>query len=294
MKFFKGLALGLVSLLLVISLNAMGLAIMLNTTLLNPSFIKNEMIKLDITSLAREISSQNPDPEIQPYLKDIGSLVSEIKPWIYSQVDSIVTSGYYYFNNKSSELNLVIDLDSIKPAIIKWASQIALANQSPDLNNGLNSDQISEQLNISIPSSITINAELLGTQNMQILGDIKKAVGIWQYVFYILWAITILWIVLLVLILSKTRDILRSLGIIFLIPGVCGLLLYFILRYATATFPFENFLYSLQTWIVQFVNDLFKPLGIYSGVLLAIGIIMLIGSFFINRLVDTKTNITVV
>jgi len=64
MGFLKGLAVSLLSFLLFLSLSAFGLAIMLNSTILNPDFVTSQLDRLDISSLAEEIiNEQNPEEE---------------------------------------------------------------------------------------------------------------------------------------------------------------------------------------------------------------------------------------
>ena len=54
MKILKGLALGLLSFLLFLSLSVFGFALTLNYTLLNPDFTIYEVDRLNIPSLAEE------------------------------------------------------------------------------------------------------------------------------------------------------------------------------------------------------------------------------------------------
>jgi hypothetical protein len=54
MNLLKGLALGLLSFLLFLSLYVFGLALTLNYTLLNPDFAISEVDRLDIPLLAEE------------------------------------------------------------------------------------------------------------------------------------------------------------------------------------------------------------------------------------------------
>ena len=58
MNFLKGLAIGLLSLLLFLSLIIFGLALTLNNTILNPKFIASELDILPVSSLAEEIVSE--------------------------------------------------------------------------------------------------------------------------------------------------------------------------------------------------------------------------------------------
>ena len=58
MNFLKGLALGLLGVILFLSLTVFGLAFMVNSTALSPKFITSELDKLDVSSLAEELITE--------------------------------------------------------------------------------------------------------------------------------------------------------------------------------------------------------------------------------------------
>ncbi len=55
MKVLKGMALGLVGFFLFVALIILGLAFTVNSTILNPQFVLNEVEKLDVTAVAQQI-----------------------------------------------------------------------------------------------------------------------------------------------------------------------------------------------------------------------------------------------
>ena len=58
MKLLKGLAIGLLSFLLFLSLTIFGILFLLNQTILNPGFVAAEINKLDVPLLAEELLSE--------------------------------------------------------------------------------------------------------------------------------------------------------------------------------------------------------------------------------------------
>ena len=64
MKVLKGFALGLLGFILFLSLTALGLAIMLNSTVLNADFVVSEVNKVDISSLANDYINQVPPDQL--------------------------------------------------------------------------------------------------------------------------------------------------------------------------------------------------------------------------------------
>lgn len=287
MHFLKGLALGLLGFLLFISLMVLGLAVTLNSTLLSANFVKHEIKQLDLQVVAQEVLKDMLPSEMQSKLENIASLIIEIKPWLDSQIDYLVTSGYHYLKDRSAELNLVIETDSVKPVIVKWAAENFLPTLTPEETQGKDINQLTEEfrqeLDEAIPSSYKIDAELLGADTMRTLDQIKNYVGIWQKGYILLWVLTALWIVLIILILRNTKDILRSLGINFLVPGILGVIDYFVLLYVSKAIPMEDIPQSVHAWAMQFLHNLMTPWGIYFAVLLVTGSGMLIASFFIRK-----------
>jgi len=63
MKILKGLAIGLLSFLLFLSLSIFGIAFLLNQTILNPNFVTSQLDKLDVAALVEEIISEQEDEE---------------------------------------------------------------------------------------------------------------------------------------------------------------------------------------------------------------------------------------
>ncbi len=63
MKFPKGLAIGLLSFLLFLSLSIFGNAFLLNQTVLNPNFVTSQLDKFDVATLVEEIISEQEDEE---------------------------------------------------------------------------------------------------------------------------------------------------------------------------------------------------------------------------------------
>jgi ABC-type Fe3+ transport system permease subunit len=76
----------------------------------------------------------------------------------------------------------------------------------------------------------------------------------------------------------------RTLGLVFLILGFLLTAIFFILKLIVPGFiPTSDLPLHVRTWIPQVINDFFSPLGIFSISLLAVGVILLVISFFVKR-----------
>ncbi len=121
MKVLKGFGTGILSFLLFLSLSVFGVAFMLNSTLLNPDFVADELDKLDVSALVRElteeqISEQLPE-EVSFIKEDLYDIISEQEPWLKEQVNAAIYSGYDYFLGKSDRLEILISLESLKASL---------------------------------------------------------------------------------------------------------------------------------------------------------------------------------
>ena len=107
MKFLKGLALSLLSFLLLLSLSTFGFTFMLNNTLLNPDFVTNQLNRLNISALVEEILSQQPEEELRTDLIDA---LAELEPAMKEQLSAAINSIYDYLLGKSQNLDLALTL----------------------------------------------------------------------------------------------------------------------------------------------------------------------------------------
>jgi hypothetical protein len=108
MKVLRGFALGLLGFLLFLSLFVFGPAFMLNSTALNPRFISAELDRLDISSLAEEIiSEQPPSPNFPPEMRTaLIETVDRIEPRLKQEVNAAISSIYDYLLGKTKDLDL--------------------------------------------------------------------------------------------------------------------------------------------------------------------------------------------
>ena len=119
MKFLKGLALGLLGLILSLSLAVFGLAFTINSTVLNPGFIRTEIEELDISALVGEVVSQ---PSGQPQGGEeitsqamttaVTDTVTQLEPLLKERITAATDSIYDYLLGKRPNPDLAVTLRS--------------------------------------------------------------------------------------------------------------------------------------------------------------------------------------
>jgi len=108
MKSLKGLAIGLLSSLLFLSLSIFGTLFLLNQTVLNPNFVTSQLDKFDVATLAEEIISEQEDEEafseeLETALVDT---IADIEPTIREQLYATLNETYDYLLGKREEPDL--------------------------------------------------------------------------------------------------------------------------------------------------------------------------------------------
>ena len=292
MKFLKGLALGLLSFLLFLSLSTFGWVFMLNSTIVNPDFVIREVDKLDILALGEELLEEQVaqfglPASYEPYVADIlNSSLADLEPWMREQADYAVHTGYDYFLGKSRYLRLDISLEPVRQSLKDNLRETILASPPPELQ-GLPSaavelalDEAYRQIDGQIPPSIEFDQTTLDQEAASQLEQVRQAIGYFQLGFKLLIAFILLLILGIVLLYREVRGASRSLGITFLTCGVFTYLDSLITKHFVGELIAEPTLPTpLQAWLPQVLADCLSPLEIYAIVVGVIGIALLVVSF---------------
>jgi hypothetical protein len=108
MGVLKGLAVGLSSFLLFLSLSVFGVAFAANSTVLNPSFVTSELDRLDISSMVEEfVIDQTTEDEFEVALINT---IGKVEPLVKEQAGTIIDDTYEYLLGESENLDLAITL----------------------------------------------------------------------------------------------------------------------------------------------------------------------------------------
>lgn len=119
MKFLKGLALGLLGLILSLSLVVFGLAFTINSTVLNPGFIRTEIEELDISALVGEVVNQpsgqpqgGEEISSQAMVTAVTATVTQLEPLLKERITAATDSIYDYLLGKKPNPELAMTLRS--------------------------------------------------------------------------------------------------------------------------------------------------------------------------------------
>jgi len=295
MKFLKGLALFLLSSLLFLSLTVFGFAYMLNNTLLNPDFVIAELDKLDVTSLARDVFSEQVAGQIPPEAEfatgAVDETIAELDPWIREESRNAIYSSYDYFLGKSQSLNLVISLEPVKEKLRNNLWEAFLESPPPELAMLPQAmveqyfNQFYQQFSEEIPSTFEFTQDSLSPEVQAQLEQVRQAISYTQLGYNVLIGFILLLILGIILLNRQVRGSTRELGTIFLTYGAFEYAGILVAKYFAggelARLPIPP---QLQEWLPGLVSDFLAPLEMFSLGLLIGGVVLLIVSFVYPRL----------
>jgi hypothetical protein len=273
---------------------------MLNSTLLNPDFVADEVDKLDVSALVEElteehISEQLPE-EISFIKEDLYDIISEQEPWLKEQMNAAIYSGYDYFLGKSDQLEILISLESLKASLRDslWQTfhdyiSSGLSNLPEDVLRPY-LDRYYQEFADQIPSEYEISESSISPEAMEQIREIKSDIGVFRTAYIYLIVFMIVLVAGIILINRDVRVITRSLGIDLLIYGALEFAGVYVARhYMTTNLPMPSDMpASLQTWLSGLTSDMLAPLQALSLGLLIGGVVLLVVSFIYRRHVEEE------
>lgn len=293
MNVLKGLAVILLSFLLFLSLFVFGIAFTVNSTVLNPDFVADEVDNIDVSALVRELTEDQLNellPQDTLLLKEtIYSFITNQEPWLKEQARSVIYTVYDYLFEKTDSLSLVIPLEALKEGLRDslWQTfQQDLPQELLDLPPSLLEPYFNEfyqEFTVFIPSEFELNESIIPPEVMTQIIQVRQGISYFQLGYNLLIGFIVLLILGIFLINRNLRSTTRELGINFLIYGVLMYAGIFLAGYLIPVqLPLAVIPSSLQMWVLQLANDILAPLKIFSLGLLAGGAVLIAISFVLN------------
>ncbi len=278
------------------------LALTLRSSFLSKDFVLSLVDKLDISSLAGDLLSQQltgqVPAEMQQYVtsESLGKAISELKPWLKEQINAAADPVLDYLVGKRQSFNIVISLEPAKASLEDTLKEAFLKSPPPELAGVPQAeleqhfDQFYGELAAQMPSTFEINQSLLGTDMpakiTQALTEAEKAleqakefVSLFQLIYKALIGFMVLLVLCIILIHHQVKRATRGLGATFLTYGAIEYAGIFVGKYFAGTQIRLPELPSLQTWILQFLDNLLAPLEMLSLGLLIGGVVLIVVSF---------------
>lgn len=291
MKFLKGLAISLLTLLLFLSLGVFGTVYMLNNTLLNPDFVSAQVDKIPVSSLIREMTEEQIGeqlPEEARFLEEaMYNAIAENEPWLKEQVNAGIYSFYDFLLGKSERLSMIISLEPLKESLRDslWQDLPPELSALPPAQMEQYFDEYYLQFSAQIPTEIRFDESSIPPEVMALLVQVKQYIGYVQTYYYPLIGFMVLLVVLIILLHRNIKDATRGLGITVLIYGILGFASVFATKnFLPTNLPLPDIPPSLQSWLTGFIIDFVAPMQTFSIGLMAAGAALIIVSIVYPRL----------
>ena len=161
MKILKGLALGLLSFLLFLSLSIFGVLFMLNSTILNPNLITSELDRLDVSSLVEEVlSEQMPREELpEEFASAMIDTIDRLEAPVKERISAATHATYDYLLGKRESPDLAVTLGDTflnSDFVVLILDELDLASLAEViLSQQLPEEEFPEELRIALVSTIT-------------------------------------------------------------------------------------------------------------------------------------------
>ncbi len=262
---------------------------MLNNTLLNPDFVTSEINRLDMSSLAGELlSEQIPTEEFPEELRAVlVNTITDVEPWVKEEISTAIYTSHDYFMGRTQSLSLIISTEPVRDSLKENLREALLASPPPELQ-GLPpalieqySDEVFQQLAENIPPTIEFTESSLPPDAQAMLEQVRQYISYFQLAYKALIGFMLLLVAGIILISRQVRDITRRLGVPCLTYGAVGYAGIFVAKYFAEAkgLPLPEIPASLQTWLPQFLDNLLAPMEMFSLGLLIGGLVLTIVSF---------------
>ena len=258
---------------------------------------------LDLKPVAREVLFELIPPELSGY--NIGPYVEAAVPitegWLKQQLTALVPQAYDYVFGQSAQPIITIELSGIIEQV-RVAVREQFLNLPPQEAAGFPRSMLAALFDSgwtvlvkSAPVSLRIDlAEALGPS-----GDFANSldaadtaihqtrpwVELYQWLFWMVVGVAVVLVALIVAFNMKITPIGFTLGVVFLLAGAIGLTGSLVGQgtAASAVNTAQGVPLSIVPWLAQTVYDVFRPMVIFSSVLLFTGVAMLVAAVLVHR-----------
>ncbi|MFC1991199.1 hypothetical protein ACFLVC_00460 [Chloroflexota bacterium] len=280
-------------------------ASILRSTFFNADFVASLVDNIDITPLVAPLIAQQFTEaipiEIENLDEYITDAVSAAEPALKKQLVAVSEPVFGYLLMETHTLEATISLDEIKESLRDSLLQVFLDSPPPELAV-VPRDQRESFFNLIyqefaglIPSEYPLDENFISKEMPgdiaagiasveEALKEARRYVEIFQLYYTFLIVFMVLLVLGIVLIIRNVKDITRHLGIPLLTYGVVEYAGIWLAKYFTpGQLPALGIPPNLEVWMFQFIDNILKPLEVFSIGLLIGGAALTIISFVYRR-----------
>lgn len=271
MSIIKKILLAILSIILIIDINLIVFAISVNETILNPGFVEYEIGKFGVYTKIKETILGNFE-ENELFVKIINESVTE--EWMKTQSQSLIYNFFTYIKSNSDEMDLTISVSEVKRNME--------SNTQREIANPVYAIYIKNEIE-KFPDNIDLY-DNLDNNAKETLKNMQRAVNYFYLAFYLLIAIAVVIPILSIIIARNLKSVIRFIGNSAFMSGL--------ISYGTGILTIDMLSRKFQNGeipntipkdiVLPILRDIFEPVKTYGLILIILGAILLILSFFIN------------
>lgn len=283
MKLLRNVAISILFLILLVAVGYVGMVYTVHKTVLNNDFYKEEFVKYQIYSKASDAifeaatnSFGNNVQLSEVQRADLRSRFDEALPpkVIAEKVNILVKSTLDYINGESNSINLTVDIKDQRTEIVAFLVYAApIIN--PQLNNQMiTPDMLEAQVSPVIPDSIDLAQVSRGSTDKltELRGPVAKMN---QYYLYAIIAI-IIGLILIFLLLMNLKSFFKAVASNSIVAGASFIIPALIVPNVPLSLPKD-----IEPIAVGLLKDALHPMLILGIILVILGIVLFIASFFV-------------
>ncbi len=275
----------LCALILAITLIALGAAIAINSTVLNPEFIASELEDVDIHLMLADQAKQEIPPALSFLNPIIDDAAVDLEPWIREQVLTVLHAVNAYLRGEQ-EFRIVISVEEAKSYLITRLNEVLISSPPPGFPQIPEGEVdafvrvIEQELDAHIPDVLHIEESDLDEQTMAELRNARQLTSYLTTSLRVLPVIAVLMILVIALVLGwRSRPLSRYVGASFVLAGSLCLGVVLVVRSVLPAMMSPEVPSEVATALPDFISGISHPLVVYGAVVLLVGVGLVILSF---------------
>lgn len=259
----------------------------IKVTVLNPTFIEQELEELGLYAIAREqlINESMEDPwRAEIFRRSI------TESWMKEQVHVLIPNLLAYINSETDTLNLNISTVEVKNNLKDSVRDIVLESPPPEISNYTREEiemflaEFDSYVDSSIPDEAEIT-EFIGDEQLGPLEELRTIVSYLNLGYYIAIAMAVIFVLLVALICRGAKLFFMALGVSLIVGGILSYGMSFVIVSTLLNFiPIADLppLIS-QTMMVEVIEDIITPARTYAIILSGLGLGLMVVSILLRR-----------
>ncbi len=279
--------------LLCLVLTAFGPLFVINNTLLNPDFVTAEVQKFQVAEFFKE-AYLKPLPAGDRYAAFINETIEDLRPWLQQEMVKNVSGMEEYVLGNTDNLTISTSLDPVKNAINTTFSKNLSESPPPEFqqlspeNKALAVKQLEAQMAAQVDAIPSVIVPDTGLRDL--LDDLREPVKFLRVSYWIAIGAIIALFAAIYFLGRRVKPVARTVGIVVFIAGLLNTALFMSVNDALLAQALSPALPdSIKVWAFGAVQDVFRPLNIYSIAFMIIGFALVIFSIRVKSPLEPVT-----